>query len=429
MRFLPLGLVILTGCNRYDLFRVTGYQQLSFSNRADVLFVIDNSESMVTKSRDMAENFSTFIQRIDSTQSTVTYEGLPDAVDNFVESMQNRSAFIDYSFSITTTDAETQQGELLGPTIKRGDPDVATAFISQLACDGTCFTSASPLPTDPDYQCGDPLDGPLSEEFMSCVCGSAGWGSCGASVEEGLESVYLALCRAVPNPPAGCYADVTSETTGDVYPALFNDNDEGTNEGMLRENAQFIPVIVSDEGDGSRREEDSDETPQTYEELFGQFGFEGTWVLIGNRLDEDKQVICPGAGSDWGVTRYHYMSHISDGAVIDMFEEPPPSPCNTRDFDDALNELSALLVNLLTSFQLQSVPVPGTIIVLVDGKVVDEAEITGEDFFGFDTYSDGWSYRSEDNSVVFHGAAIPDYNANVEVYYQPIDAMPRELPF
>ena len=31
------------GCNAYDDFRIAGYQQESFSNQADILFVIDNS--------------------------------------------------------------------------------------------------------------------------------------------------------------------------------------------------------------------------------------------------------------------------------------------------------------------------------------------------------------------------------------------------
>ncbi|MEQ1569777.1 MAG: hypothetical protein ABMA64_29345 [Myxococcota bacterium] len=428
MRLVPLALV-LTGCNRYDLFRVTGYQQLSFSNRADVLFVIDNSDSMLPQSKSLAENFTTFITGIDATETELSYNGLPDAVGNFVQYVENRSAFLDYQFGITTTDVETDQGELLGPSVRRGDVDVPNQFISQLACEATCFNDSNVLPTDPGYACGDPITF-LSEEFMTCACGGSAWeGNCGSAQEEGLEAVYTAMCRAVPNPPVECFADILQEVPGDdpnEYPSLLkNPADVGTNEGLIRENSQFIPVIVSDEGDSSRRETDSDSIPLHYPNLFTQFGTRMTWVLIGNTLESNGHVRCPGTASDWGVTRYHYFTHITDGEVIDIWDDN----CDPRDFDEALSQLSDLLVNLLTSFQLQSVPVPGTVIVLVDGRQVIEAEVTGQDQFGFDEFSDGWTYRGSDNSVVFHGAAIPDYNANVEVYYQPVDGMPRELPF
>jgi hypothetical protein len=205
----------------------------------------------------------------------------------------------------------------------------------------------------------------------------------------------------------------------------------GSNEGLMRDDAAFIPVIVSDEGDGSRREDPNVGIPAKYADLFDQFGHRMTWVLLGNTIDPDGHVHCAGTGSDWGVERYFYMTHITNGEVINMFEDPDnDGVCDTRDdFETALGELSNLLVNLLTSFPLQSVPVPGTVVVLVDGHAVGEAEITGQDQFGFDEYSDGWSYRSSDNSIVFHGQAIPDYNAKVEVYYDPVDGMPRSLPF
>ena len=70
-----------------------------------------------------------------------------------------------------------------------------------------------------------------------------------------------------------------------------------------------------------------------------------------------------------------------------------------------------------------------TITAVVDGKNIPEAEVIDQDSFGLDVYSDGWSYRPADNSVEFHGTAIPAYNAEVNIYYLPVDGMPRELPF
>ena len=39
-------LSLLAGCNSYEIFALAGYEQASFSNDADVVFVIDNSNSM-----------------------------------------------------------------------------------------------------------------------------------------------------------------------------------------------------------------------------------------------------------------------------------------------------------------------------------------------------------------------------------------------
>ena len=54
---------------------------------------------------------------------------------------------------------------------------------------------------------------------------------------------------------------------------------------------------------------------------------------------------------------------------------------------------------------------------------MDKAAVTGQDQFGFDIYSNGWTYRIEDNAIVFHGEAIPSYEEDVDVYYLPLDGI------
>lgn len=418
--------VMAAGCNRYDLFRVAGYEQQGFSNRADILFVIDNSDSMLEESESLAVNFSGFINNIDTFEQQLSYEGLPDAVTNFVDYIQNRSAYVDYQFAITTTDVQTDGGELLGPLLERGDDKIASNFIETLACESTCFSVDAAVPNDPEYQCGQPLGDFLSQEFLGCACGDNSWkGNCGAANEQGIEAVFLAMCRAVPNPPVECFADIDNGEDA-PSPSRLTESDKGTNAGMLREGANFIPVIVTDEGDSSIRVPGGDEIPSAYTDLFAKFRTRMSWVFIGPGLDSENKVVCPGTASDWGVVRYNYMAYTTDGMAIDIYEDG----CDEQpDFQSALEQFANLLTNLLTSFPLQSVPVPDTIIVLVDGQKVIEAEVTGQDQFGFDTYSDGWTYRTADNAIEFHGAAIPPYDSKVEVYYMPIDGMPRELPF
>ncbi|HHO51456.1 MAG TPA: hypothetical protein ENK18_11415 [Deltaproteobacteria bacterium] len=415
-------LTLPLGCNRYDLFRVAGYQQESFSNRADVLFVIDNSDSMVEVSESLAVNFAAFIDDLGTIEDTRSYEDLGDAVENYVDYVQNRTSFVDYQFAVTTTDVDNHAGKLLGGLVRRTDDGLADRFIKNLTCEATCFRDDLLLPQDPGYQCGDPLGLFLSEDYLDCVCDGDWQGHCGSAIEEGIEATFLAMCRAVPNPPLDCFEEiVTPEAT---YPAKLTPGDTLSNEGMLRNNSNFIVVVVSDEGDGSRRLE-RESVPDQYVNLFKQFGRRMTWVYIGPGLDENNQVICPGTATDWGVVRYNYMAYTTGGRVVDVFDDN----CETQDFDAALGALGELLQNLLTSFPLQSVPVPGSVIVLVDGKGVDEATVVDQDQFGLDVYSDGWSYRSSDNSIEFHGGAIPPYDADVEVYYHPIDGIPRDLPF
>lgn len=428
----PCLAALMLGCNRYDLFRLAGYEQESFNNKADVLFVIDNSPTMSAISADMAVNFSGFITEIDSFEQSLSYEGLPDAVTNFIGAVQNRSQYVDYQFAIVTTDVPTDAGALVGPVLTRGDEQVPERFVENLACEATCFDGTNPLPTDPDYTCGDPLGSFLSEEYMDCACGGNYLGNCGTADEEGIEAVFLAMCRAVENPPAACFEDVIvgEDDRTQEYPALIDQGDKRSNEGLLRDGSNLVVVVVSDEGDGSRRQwddapDEEKEIPDEYTALFAQFRHRMTWVYVGQDFDADGDVRCPSAGTDWGAVRYHYLAYTTGGTFIPLFDES----CDPIPFDQTLTRIGDLLTNLLTEFPLQSVPIPGTLVVLVDGRTVDEAAITGQDQFGLDVWSDGWSYRNEDNTVVFHGAAVPNYDANVEVYYKPVDGMPRDLPF
>jgi hypothetical protein len=428
VRFAALGLLGAAGCNSYDMFRLAGYQQESFTNSADVLFVVDNSDSMLEETSSLAENFAAFVQNIAATEAAVGGQaGLPDAVDNYVHFVEDRSAFVDFQFAVTTTDAQGDKGEALGSgVVPRSDPELVTNFIDNVLCEGACF-EGSPLPTDDSYECGEPFNGSVSSQYVECACGS-NWQSssnCGSADESGLEAVFLAMCRAVEAPPVACFEDYI-DADGNSVSAPLDEGDIGSNEGLIRPGANFVPVVITDEGDSSPRTAHGESIPEEYLALYSQFNVRMTWVTIGPTLDEDNQIVCPGAGSDYGVARYAYVTHVTNGRFVPIDVIPA---CITRDFEGPLNELGDLLNNLLTVFPLQSVPVPGTLTAVVDGNTIDESVVTGVDAFGLTTYSDGWSYRTVDNSVEFHGSAIPDYNADVQIFYLPVDGMPRELPF
>ena len=76
-------LSLLTACNQYEYFNIAGYEQASFTNKADILFVIDNSSSMRDESTALGTNFNTFINYLTSDDGAgQQFDDLDDAVDN-----------------------------------------------------------------------------------------------------------------------------------------------------------------------------------------------------------------------------------------------------------------------------------------------------------------------------------------------------------
>ena len=417
--------MLLTSCNNYELFKVAGYQQDQFNNSADILFVVDNSTSMVEEASSLAVNFGGFVEDLSAREEALSTSGLADAVSNYIDYVQDRAAFVDYQFGITTTDADVGGGQLFS-VIKRGDDDVSGAFISDLLCSSTCIADVDLIGNDPSYLCGEPLGDEITRQYMECTCGDVqNWlgVNCGSAREEALESVFLAMCRSVANPPAECFEPV--DVDGNQWPAALTDADRQTNGGFLRDASTFIPVIVTDEGDDSRREPGQQEIPDAYLDLFKRFRKRMAWVVIGPALDDSGEKVCDGPATKWGTVRYEWLVYDSSGLKIDITD----GNCDTADFKTALEELGVLLQNLSTTFPLSAVPIKETLQVTIDGKAIPESSEKTVNALGFPEYSDGWTYRADENAVVFHGSAIPSAQADVRVYYEPLDGMPRELPF
>lgn len=439
-----LALTLLAGCNSYELFRVTGYEQASFSNDADILFVIDNSDSMQEESTALASNFDRFIGKLTNTEagSNVGTETLSDAVSNYIREASGGDLFIDYQLAITTSSVFYDNGPTTG--IDPGeagtlayDPDSdvpaiisraggsGTDFQKNLLCSATCWDQN--LPTNPDYVCGDPLEGDVTEEYLACLCEDTPWnGNCGAGQEQGLEAAFMTLCRAVENPPADCYE------FPDNSAIAFQEGNEGENAGLLREGANTLVVIVTDEGDGSLRTDegtaavpgDVDTVVNEYDDLFQKFPNLVRFAVIGPSWDGTDGGCLDGA-QQWGVERYQGIVAATNGLYIPLTDID--DDCAATDFGTSMERLGELLSNLMTFFPLQSVPDVASIEAYVDGEFVERAEpIEGTEP---PEYGDGWSYDAAENAVAFHGAAIPDYNQDVKIFYRPLGGTPRELPF
>ncbi len=457
-------LALLLSCNRYEFFNVVVSEQAEFSNDADILFVIDNSCSMWQEGASLGLNFTTFIDQLTNpTEDGQTADGLGDAVDGFVQYITRRGEFIDYQLAITTSTVDYtgggesdalepgEAGLLSGsPDIigKYDEVDVSEAFKTNLMCNAIYWDATElldPANQDPDYECGDEPER-ISVNYLDCLCGTDGWRTPqGSGQEEPLEAALLSLCRSVENPPDECYWVVQPDEAGQGgTPTVFGSNDVGTNDGFLREDSTTVVVILGDEGDTSRRIANGTEDVSPYIEAFDAFDRTIKVASIGPGLVETEtgySMACNNGGAtDWAALRLKYISAETNGFYRALEEKNDADSCEMVDFSVHLQELGNLLNNLDTSFVLESIPEVSSIRVYVDGKEIDKAEPVDPDAIILE-YGPGWSYDSSRNAVAFwgepiinprkldEGCCIPDYNADVKIYYRPLSGKPRELPF
>jgi hypothetical protein len=433
-------LSLLAGCNSYQMFSLAGYEQASFSNDADVVFVIDNSNSMWQESGEMALNFNAFIDYLtDPNGGAYGTDNLADAVDNFVSFTTRRGAEINYQLAITTTSVDIAEGP--HPTLDPGeagtfvgDPEIMATddatgddFRQALLCEATCWPGK--LPDDNDYVCGQPAD-EISTNYLNCPenCDVGGWDfdHCGSGTEEPLEAAYEALCRSVENPPEACFDTVSALTKADAH----------TNGPIVRPGSTVVVVIVTDEGDGSRRLEEGDADPAPYLDLFAGFDNPIKFAVIGPDYDaENDKLICNnGSAVPWAIERLQTVASVTGGFYDPISVLAPGATdvndCVTADFSEHLIDLGELLNSLLSSFKLRSIPDESTIRAFVDGVEIPKAELrSGTPGTSSAVYGDGWSYDPSENAVTFWGEAIPDYNQPVEIIYLPLEGTPRDFPF
>ncbi len=406
-----IALLLLGGCNRYDLFLVGGGDDRR-ANDADVLFVIDNSDSMVEESVALAENFAGFVERLAGREADYGTDGLADAVDRYKDYVQDPGYFVDFQLAITTTDATNDRGRLIGdpPILRKGDPDLEEKFIENLMCDATCFGGPQAAPDDPDYTCDQGWTGKISRQFLDCLCGEGAWiGHCGSGAEEGLEAVFDAMCRATDDPPEGC-------TEGERV--TLRPQDLGTNEGLLRDGATMVPVIISDEGDSSRRVPGNEALPLVYFQLFGEFDRFMSWAAVAPGLTQELEIRCDehALAKASEVLHYVYLVQESGG----LYEEILTESCEEQDWGATLDRLGDLVGGGVGAFPLSSVPVEGSIAVEVGHRNIPPSEPMGADAFGQPIWGDGWTWRAEDNTVLLHGSAIPAPGDEVRIWFWPV---------
>lgn len=433
---------LLGGCNQYEVFRVAGYEQAQFSNDADIIFVIDNSSSMQDEAEDLALNFGGFINNLTNTGEGgggLQTDDLSDAVNNYILYTSERGRFLDYQLGVTTTTVDTSTsgdvpgayGALTGgenQVVVDTQEDVAAAFTGNLLCEATCWQSAT-LPSDPNFECpaeGAPGTPPqITLEYLDCLCGFEAWeGNCGAGTEEPLESAFLSLCRASDNPPDECTDQGSPLTEGDF----------GSNADMLREDSTVIFVVVTDEGDYSRRLDQGESEAERYLDLMDQFDVRYRFAVIGPNYDYDANTLTcnSGGATTWASRRLQLAAEATGGFYNSIAEAGASSTdCQNSDFAQHLEDLGELLRGLQQSFPLQAYPDVETIAVYVNGENLAQGQLDTQASAeaGHEVYDGGWTYDPSENSIAFHEPDVPDYNADVEIFYKPLEGTPRTLPF
>jgi len=219
----------------------------------------------------------------------------------------------DASVAVTTTDVEASAGGFVDTPTR----DVE-ALQAQILCSATCFRSDLQLPTDSDHSCGDPLGDEVTEEWLDCTCGAGAWveSGCGAAIEAGLEAVWLATCRADSAAPASCFDNGLLDASAG---------------GSVDLGASLHAVVISDEGDGSRRL-DREPEATVYTDLLASAGVDVAVSVLVPGLDALDEVACPGVGTDWGVRRYVDAATVTGGGVADIYD----SDCEPADVVDAV---------------------------------------------------------------------------------------------
>jgi hypothetical protein len=466
----------LSACNQHEMFMVTGSEQVAFTGKVDVLFVIDNSASVTEEASALMRHFDTFIDTLagDDAYGQNT-ETLTDAVNDYITFTSNRSSAIDYRLAIVTSNmtqtnwdsSSAQPGEaglFVGnnPVISRGDADEKHRFLQAVGCWSTCWGD---LPSDQSYpghggDCPFPEseDGGATSQYVECLCTdidypeeSVNWQSndlCNPSgIEQPIEAAFIAICRASENPPEECWHDNAVLAKDPETPTKEADWFL-SNPDWLRDDAKLVVIAITDEGDASNLsitpsglfEGSQDEDPDPYLKAFESLDKDITFAFVGPdfRCDDDGscEAFCnAGAANKPSVMRLMNLAAATGGfySPITDGDSPGEVECDVADFSVHLEELGRLMMSLQTAFRLRAVPEEDSIRVYVDGTEISHASSTetGSDTtattYG-DAFDTGWSYDPGQNAILFWGKAIPDFNQDVEIFYRPLDGNPRELP-
>jgi len=449
---LLLALPFIGSCSSaYDLLIHDQFKQGSFDSDVDILWVVDNSNSMSRIQQEVQQNFGAFISSFanigaeDGTE--LDYDNVADGTVAWAEFITNQSRFLNYQMAVTTTDmfgsGNGNRGNL------RSLADIGN---------GTCDAPEIITPAS---------DNPVGV-FQDLV----DVGVNGSGEERGMHAAAVAMCKGKPE-----------SWWNDVLPNLADDdpvklicqavpaNERGCNDGFFREGAATVVIVISDEGDDTERQEqlppavdlnecilEHNDDPFFGEcdcriswwiEFFDNIGQPVVFATIGptyqQRTDpvawcDGTDVTIDGPCNPFGNTVcsidfYQNAACLTNGLFtpieVGNDAEPgtPEFECGTADFQLALTDVGKLISNLNAGWVLSAIPDESTITVIKNQGFSDEVVIEPLS----ENLSTGWRYVPDRRSLVFSGADAPSFEEQIDVYYLPqfdrTDQVGRDLPF
>jgi hypothetical protein len=434
----------LGSCNSYDLLVHDRFEQADFNSEVDILWVIDDSNSMASAQEAVRANFADFIAEfanLDSTEGeALAYGSVTEATVAFAEYLQNQERFLNYHMGVTTTD-------LVNPgNGKQGN-------IRSLGALGgaTCQPPAILTPSSDD----------VLSDFTTLV----DVGVSGAGAETGTLAAAFALCKGQDAEFWAALGDLPDSDPVKVICELVppEERDGACNTDFFRDGAATVVIVVSDEGDNTYRDGsvpppewvNQCELDHIAELTFGECDCRISWFLdFFDSLDApvvfatigptyqagsaetvwcDSSVLnIPGPCNEFnsdvcGLDFYQQMACMTGGLFSPIkitTVEDDPTTCTLADFQESLRNIGALVSGLSAGWRLSMIPDEETITVIVDGELVRNRS---------DKPSGGWTYVPRDRSIRFSGEDVPGFNARVDIYYYPLhdrrSQVGRNLPF
>lgn len=223
-------------------------------------------------------------------------------------------------------------------------------------------------------------------------------GTAGHYIEMGLEAAYLALYNRSIRTDIVCQDNVPGQCPrddGEGIPLIcVEDRCSGRNYGFMRDDAELIVVIVSDEEDSS---------PQTTNWYVNRFADlkppnSGVGVTVHSVIVTPQGCL---AGFGTPGQRYLQVSDALNGAVVSI--------C-ASDFGAELERVARRTFGLKDRFYPTLPPDPSTLSVKVRGVACTE----------------GWTFNAATGAVVFdtNAACYPQFEDEIEIEYDVLCAVP-----
>lgn len=334
--------------------------------KVDILWVIDNSGSMETSQTNLTSNFQSFIQRFQDLKydfrmaviSSDAYRADYSSNDAFKDIMRRWRRGKPAGSNPNYFYSPDSGVHVMNPQT----PDLASVFVTN-ATQGTggsgderVFQSLKAT-LDPNFALNN--DFPRTDAFLAVIIVSD---EDDFSADTGASFYYV----------AGDYADEVNAdpwdlTSGSLY-NLYND-------------PRLVPV-------------------STYKDfLDSRFGAGNHSVSAITILDNDCKALLNQSSFGRRLGRRYAQ-------LVDATGGTKSSLCDN--FGQSLQLISNKILENSSSFKLDREPNPASIKVLVDGALINQDAVNG------------WTYDATTLTITFHGSAVPQQGASIQVSFDPI---------